>query len=57
MNKARKIIHLQMTTKSKDVIDLNELIFTQLGMMILKPMTINHLSSRINLFYLYKTHF
>lgn len=46
-----------MTTKSKDVIDLNELIFTQLGMMILKPMTINHLSSRINLFYLYKTHF
>jgi len=31
--------------KIKNVIDLNELIFRKLRIVILKPMTINHLSS------------
>jgi hypothetical protein len=44
MNKHENILSSN-DNKIKNVIDLNELIFRKLRIVILKPMTINHLSS------------
>lgn len=54
MNKHENILSSN-DNKIKNVIDLNELIFRKLRIVILKPMTINHLSSCVHLFS-YKTH-